>query len=86
MHDIMIMDVNVFNFLKRSFRYENDDEELKTKLSFFKTIVVIKYVVSLMIINDDPWLTSVNDNPSLTIVTDCQQREEERENHPEGHW
>ena len=35
-------------------------------LSFFKTIVFIKLVVSLKIVNDDPSLTIVNDNPLLT--------------------
>ena len=34
----------------------------------FKTIVFVKLVVSLMIVNDDPSLTMVNDKPSLTIV------------------
>jgi len=33
-----------------------------------KTIVYVKLVVSLMIVNDDPSLTIVNDKPSLTIV------------------
>ena len=28
-----------FHFFKRSFRYENDDENRKTKRSFLKTII-----------------------------------------------
>ena len=32
--------------------------------------VLIKFVVSLTIVNDNPSLTIVNDNPSLTIVND----------------
>jgi len=41
----------------------------------FKTIVFIKLVVSLTIINDDPSLAIVNNNPSLTKIG----------NRPEGH-
>jgi len=36
----------------------------------FKTIVFIKFVVSLTIVNDDPSLTIVKDELSLTIVND----------------
>ena len=35
-----------------------------------KTIVFIKFVVLLTIVNDEPSLTIVNDDPSLTIVND----------------
>ena len=41
-----------------------------SKRSFFKTIVFIKYVNLLTIVNDEPSLRIVNDNPSLTIVND----------------
>ena len=80
--------VNVFIFFfKRSFRYENDDENRKTKRSFFKkvcfyntvvfiTIVLIKLVVFLTIVNDYPSLTIVNDDPSLTVVNKEKGREE----------
>ena len=40
------------------------------KRSFFKTIVFIKIVVSLTIVNDKPSLTIINDKPSLTIIND----------------
>ena len=50
-------------FFKRSFRYENDDENRKT-------IVLKKLVVLLTIVNDYPSLTILNDDPSLTIVND----------------
>ena len=33
-----------------------------------KTIILLKFVVSLMILNDKPSLTIVKDDPSLTIV------------------
>ena len=36
----------------------------------FKTIVFIKFAVSLTIVNDDPSLTIINDNSSLTIGND----------------
>ena len=66
-------------FFKRSFRYENDDENRKTKRSFFKkisffntvvfkTIVFKKLVVLLTIVNDYPSLTIVDDDPSLTTT------------------
>ena len=35
-------DVKVWIFFKRSFRYENVDEKLKTERSFMKTIAFIK--------------------------------------------
>jgi len=41
-----------------------------SKRSFFKTIVFIKYVNLLTIVNDEPSLRIVNDNPLLTIVND----------------
>ena len=63
-------------FFKRSFRYENDDENRKTKRSFLKTIVLKKLVVLLTIVNDYPSLTIVNDDPSLTIVNEERRREE----------
>ena len=69
-------DVNVFIFQK------NDRFVMKTttknrkrndrfsKRSFSKTIVFIKFVVSLTIVNYEPSLTIVNDDPSLTIVNE----------------
>ena len=36
----------------------------------FRTIVFIKIVVSLTIVNDEPSLTIVNDEPLLTIVNE----------------
>ena len=43
-----------FNFfLKRSFRYENDDEKTKNETIVLKTIVYKKLVVSLTIVNEE---------------------------------
>jgi len=77
-------DVNVFIFWKtivslwkRRRKIENETIVFKNDRVFqssffkndrFKTIVLIKFVVSLTIVNDDPTLTIVNDEPSLTIV------------------
>ena len=44
----------LFFFEKQLFRYENNDEKSK------KSIVFIKIIVSLTIINDDPSLTNFN--------------------------
>ena len=52
-------------FEKRSFRYKKRRRKIKNQ-----TIVFIKLVVSLTIVNDDPSLTIINDYPSLTIVKD----------------
>ena len=41
-----------------------------SKRSLLKTIVYIKFVVSLTIVNDEPSLMIVTDEPSLTIVND----------------
>ena len=70
------MDRFIF-FVKRSFRYENDDEKTKNETilfnnniyffkSFVKTVVFkligfIKFVVRLTIVNDDPSLSIVNE-------------------------
>ena len=64
--------------MKRSFRYENDDENTKNdrslieivlkKRSFSKTTIFKKLVVSLTSVNYDPSLTIVNDDTFLTIV------------------
>ena len=37
-------------------------------------IVFIKFVVSLIVVNDDPSLTIINDNPLLTIVNEERKR------------
>ena len=42
---------------------------IKLQVIFFpKTTILIKFVVSLTIVNDNPSLTIVNNDPSLTIV------------------
>ena len=79
-------------FLKRSFRYENDDKKKinKTivfknvflmeivfkKIVVFKTIVFKKLVVLLTIVNDKPSSMIVIDDPLLTIVNEERRREE----------
>ena len=68
---------NIFIFFKRSFRFENDEEKSKTKVS-------IKLIVSLTIVDDNPSLMMVNDEPLLTIVNDNLLLKK-RGNRPEGH-
>ena len=48
-------------FVKRLFRYENDDQKIENKM-----VVFMKLVVSLMTDNDDPSLTIVHEERKLT--------------------
>ena len=81
-HDFKVVatDVNVFIFQKNNRfvmktttknRKQNDrffKQFVFLKWSFLKRSIFIKFVVSLMIVNDDPSLTIFNNEPSLEIV------------------